>query len=122
MSTRAPFGALPVDPINTTSSGEYYTYVAGGSWKLTALFESEKYAGNMNKDGGPDVGIYEVGTDLNLANFARGLVGYWKFDEGSGTTANDSSGYGNNGTLYNSPTWTTGKVGGALSFNGWMIM
>ena len=46
------------------------------------------------------------------------MVGYWKFDEGSGTTAYDSSGYGNNGTLYNGPTWTAGKVGGALSFDG----
>ncbi len=28
-------------------------------------------------------------------------VGIWSFDEGSGSTAKDSSGYGNNGTLYN---------------------
>ena len=53
------------------------------------------------------------------ANIARGLhfsqsvhhalgayaVGVWSFDEGSGTTANDSSGYGNNGTLANGPVW-----------------
>src|SRR3990167_9554249 len=49
----------------------------------------------------------------------NGLVGYWAFDEGSGTTAGDSSGNGNNGTLVNGPTWTTGKVGsGALDFDG----
>jgi chitodextrinase len=54
-----------------------------------------------------------------LGASTTGLVGYWNFDEGSGTTANDSSGNGNNGTLVNGPTWTTGKVGsGALSFNG----
>jgi hypothetical protein len=47
-----------------------------------------------------------------------GLVGYWTFDEGSGSTAYDHSGNGNNGTLVNSPTWVAGKVGGALSFNG----
>jgi hypothetical protein len=46
------------------------------------------------------------------------MIGYWSFDEGAGTTAYDRSGYGNNGTLYNSPTWTTGQVGGALSFDG----
>jgi hypothetical protein len=48
-------------------------------------------------------------------------VGYWKFDEGGGTTAGDSSGNGNTGTLLPStstPTWVTGKVGGALSFDG----
>jgi endonuclease/exonuclease/phosphatase family metal-dependent hydrolase len=49
---------------------------------------------------------------------ASGLVGHWKFDEGSGTTAADSSGNGVAGALINSPVWTTGMVGGALSFNG----
>ena len=50
----------------------------------------------------------------------QGLVGWWKFDEGSGTSVADASGNVNNGTLTNGPTWTTdGKVGGgALSFNG----
>lgn len=46
------------------------------------------------------------------------LVGYWKFDEGSGTTAFDSSGNNNNGTLINGPTWIDGKYGKALSFDG----
>jgi hypothetical protein len=48
----------------------------------------------------------------------KGLVGWWKFDEGSGTVAYDSSGNGNDGNLINGPTWTTGKIGGALSFDG----
>lgn len=30
MSFNSPFSSLPVDPINTTSSGNYYTYVTGG--------------------------------------------------------------------------------------------
>jgi type II secretory pathway pseudopilin PulG len=49
------------------------------------------------------------------------LVGWWKLDETSGSTACDSSGNGNNGTLYNmsSSDWVTGKVGGALDFDGW---
>ncbi|MFA4826651.1 MAG: LamG-like jellyroll fold domain-containing protein [Candidatus Shapirobacteria bacterium] len=45
----------------------------------------------------------------------------WKFEEGSGNTAYDSSSNGNNQTLGSgatSPTWVTGKVGKALSFNG----
>jgi len=44
------------------------------------------------------------------------LVGWWKFDEGSGTVAYDSSDNGNDGNLTNGPTWTVGKIGGALSF------
>ncbi|MCS6789284.1 MAG: LamG domain-containing protein, partial [Patescibacteria group bacterium] len=113
---------LPIDPINTTSSGNYYTYVTGGSFKLTSRFESQKqilrYVAN---DGGPDPSIYELGTDLNLAPFVGGLVGYWSFDEGSGTIAYDRSGYNNNGTLINGPTWQTEtncKVGKCLSFDG----
>lgn len=47
-----------------------------------------------------------------------GLVGYWPLNEGVGTTAGDSSGNGYGGTLNGSPAWTTGKRGGALSFNG----
>ncbi len=47
-----------------------------------------------------------------------GLIGYWKFDETSGTTATDVSGNANTGTLLNAPARTTGKLGGALSFNG----
>jgi len=57
-------------------------------------------------------------------------VGIWSFDEDSGSTANDNSGYGNSGTLYNfaSPYgWTSetphkivgsGQGKYALSFDG----
>ena len=38
-----------------------------------------------------------------------GLVAHWKFDEGSGTTASDSSGNGNTGTLVNGPAVDCGK-------------
>lgn len=47
-----------------------------------------------------------------------GLVGYWKFDEGSGDTAADTSGNGNTGTLVNGPVWVDGRYGKALSFDG----
>ena len=48
-----------------------------------------------------------------------GLVGWWKFDEGSGTTAGDASGNGNVGTLTGGPTWIAGKVGsGAVVLDG----
>lgn len=40
----------------------------------------------------------------------------YKLDEGSGTTANDTSGNGNNGTLAGQPTWETGKFGSSLQF------
>ena len=46
------------------------------------------------------------------------LVAHWKFDEGSGTTALDSSGNGNDGTFDGNPVWVTGQLGGALEGNG----
>jgi len=46
------------------------------------------------------------------------LVGYWKFDEGTGMTAVDSSGYGNDGTLKGPPEWAVGQLGEALDFDG----
>jgi hypothetical protein len=48
------------------------------------------------------------------------LVGWWKFDEVSGTAAADSSGNGNKGTIVGTPGWVPGggKFGGALQFNG----
>lgn len=46
------------------------------------------------------------------------LVAYWKFDEGSGTTAFDSTEHANHGTLVNGPTWVEGYSGSGLSFDG----
>ena len=51
--------------------------------------------------------------------YERGtLPAYWKFDEGTGTTAYDSSGNNNHGTLIGGPTSVDGKIGKALSFDG----
>jgi hypothetical protein len=52
------------------------------------------------------------------ALFSSDLIAYWKFDEATGTTATDSSGNRNTGTLMNGPQWTPGIVGTALYFDG----
>ena len=46
-----------------------------------------------------------------------GLVGAWGFDEASGTSAADASGSGNTGTI-SGASRTSGRYGGALSFDG----
>jgi len=46
-----------------------------------------------------------------------GLVGWWKFDDGAGTVAKDSSGNGYHGTVYDA-VWVDGYLGGALEFAG----
>lgn len=61
-------------------------------------------------------------TVTAVTSVTNGLAGYWKFDETSGTTAADSSGRGNPGTvinsLYGGGQWTAGRIGGALYFRG----
>ena len=60
----------------------------------------------------------------SLGSYAAGT---WSFDEGTGTVANDISGWNNNGTLVNAPTWRCASVdpiytpsnqGCSLEFNG----
>jgi hypothetical protein len=52
--------------------------------------------------------------DLALAR----PVGQWRFDEGQGAQAWDSSGQGNHGTILGGVAWGTGQSGSALRFNG----
>lgn len=57
----------------------------------------------------------------SCTNITAGLQGWWKFDEGSGTTYNDSSGNAFNGSASGTPnpSYVTGQIGPhALSFNG----
>ncbi len=53
-----------------------------------------------------------------VAHPCEKAVGCWDFDEGAGTVVYDSSPYGNTGTLVNGPVWTSGKYGGAITFDG----
>jgi len=46
------------------------------------------------------------------------LLGWWAFEEGTGTTVADLSGNGNDGTLTNGPQWVEGYFGGGLQFDG----
>src|SRR3989338_11291770 len=106
------------DPTATSTSGNYYTYTPGGSWQLTATPESNKV---RTTQADQTTGAITKGTDLTLSPLFNpsGLVGYWKFDEGTGTSAADSSGNGNRGTWGGTGShWVTGKVGNAGQFNG----
>jgi hypothetical protein len=74
--------------------------------------------------------IYYSGfEDVNPPNYSKfHIVGYWKFDEGSGTIAHDETGNDNDGILYNGtvscadidycPKWVDGKFGKAIEFDG----
>jgi prepilin-type N-terminal cleavage/methylation domain-containing protein len=68
LSYGSPFGALPVDPVNNTSS--YYAYAATSSggyyFEIDAFMESVKYAGEATVDGGNNNAAYEVGNQPGL--------------------------------------------------------
>ncbi len=55
-------------------------------------------------------------TCINALQSITGLVGYWPFEEGIGTTTLDYSGNNNTGTLTNTPTWVAGKFGNGIQF------
>jgi len=52
-----------------------------------------------------------------ISDTSATLIGHWKLDENNGLTTIDSSGYGNDGMLIGA-TWTAGKSGSALDFDG----
>ena len=59
-----------------------------------------------------------VATQLEGAPPASTLVAAYGFDQGSGTTVADSSGYANDGTISGASWTSSGKYGSALSFDG----
>ncbi len=62
---------------------------------------------------------YVSGSSTTPSVPAVGLVGFWKMDEGSGSSVADSSGNSHNGSLVSGATWTvSGKYGVGTSFDG----
>ena len=63
------------------------------------------------------IGIFLTGEAI--ADISDGLIGWWTFDEGTGTTVADSSGAGHDGFFVDStPEWVPGMYGTALKFDG----
>ena len=111
----SPIPYLPIDPQNDPALTRYYQYIPGANaFELTALMESERQAKAANSDGGTDAGRLEIGSDVSLWTTASGISGYWKFDEGSGTTT--SSSVGSLTGVITGTTWVPGKSGTALNF------
>ncbi|MBI4787134.1 MAG: CSLREA domain-containing protein [Chloroflexi bacterium] len=70
--------------------------------------------GNFDASTNPGTSVLLPGGVLPTNTFNNltindGLLAYLKFDQGSGGTARDSSGFDRDGTLTNSPTWITDK-------------
>jgi prepilin-type N-terminal cleavage/methylation domain-containing protein len=130
ISSGSPLGSLPVDPVNQSSSGLYYTYYTNGNqFEVTSLFESQKnktqYGQKPIVQSYPEVNAQGSSLTINPLFNPSGLVGYWPMDEGSGSSTQDLSGNNNLGTWSgaaagtNNTYYATGKVGSyAGYFNG----
>ena len=82
------------------SSGDEYVAVWACGLDEVAIFDEVKDVSTL----------YNSGTPSELSS-ESGLVGYWRFENGTGTVATDLSGKGNHGTLttYDTglPAWST---------------
>ncbi len=84
---------------------------ANGAHVLTAV--ARDTSNNTSESLSVNVVVLNTGGQV-----PAGLVAAYSFDAGSGTTAADSSGRNNNGTLANAAWTPSGKFGAALTFNG----
>ena len=72
ISSRAPFGQLPIDPTN--NQNYYYAYAASSTrlqFEINAFMESAKYGASGTRDvastdGGNNNSAHEVGSSLSL--------------------------------------------------------
>ncbi len=85
-----------------------HSYAATGDYEVILTVTDD--LGSVIADT-TQTSVVSVPADL------AGNVAWYPFDDGSGAVAADSSGNGNDGTVVGA-TWTTGKFGGALDFDG----
>ncbi len=97
-----------IEARNQTAGATSYTFASwsdggGQQHTITVPTEAQNYT-----------------ATFNVAQQPTGVRGAWGFNEGSGSTAADSSGNGNNGTLSGTgAAWSaSGRHGGAMAFNG----
>ena len=90
-----------------TNTNRTENFIGKSSW-------DDEFPGRMF-----DVRIYARELTHQEVSDIYGLVGHWTFDEGTGTTAADSTGYANTASFQDgTPNWITGQENGAIEFDG----
>jgi len=86
---------------NLTDGGFYKGYISN-----VAVFTTTLTAANVLYIQNRSAAAVSLFYPMDISNMV-GLVGYWRFEEGNGVVAYDSSGKGKNGALVNTPTWSS---------------
>jgi len=95
--------ATSISPAYSGSQPFVIGFTAGTGYFSGLMKDIQYYQGRV-----PDADIATIYAAGGGVSLAATLAGRWKLDEGSGTTAHDSSGNGNNGTWAGTgPLWAT---------------
>lgn len=109
---------------STLGTGDYTRYMFIGDGSEATSFDGSKNSAHPDADI-DEFKLYEDALnqkqiqemyDKGRDRF-RAIMGNYHLDSGSGSTATDSSGWNNDGTI-NGATWTNGKRDDALNFDG----
>ena len=103
------------DDVNIDAGGilrEATTYTPGPlEWDKVYYWRVDEFDGAVIHKG-------EIWSFRTIPEIDPNLIGWWRFDEGSGNIAYDSSGNGNDGTFNGDPQWMPGHFDYALEFDG----
>ncbi|RZS89957.1 glycosyl hydrolase family 2 [Motilibacter rhizosphaerae] len=106
-------------------SGSVYTQITDVETELNGLWTYDRRVEKVDPAAVRDINqrIIAAGESTGQVQLPPGKpglvgVGDWQLDEGSGTVTEDTSGGAHDGTLVGGPTWTAGKTGSALHFDG----
>lgn len=108
--------------LSSTANNDGLGYIAAGKADLRQIADPSQLLVETTANASAQMSFTNDATVTPPVDYLTGLVGRWQFNDGSGTTAADSSGNGNTFTLgagaSTRPTWTTGAIDGALDFDG----
>ncbi|MFO0793489.1 MAG: C25 family cysteine peptidase [Candidatus Brocadiaceae bacterium] len=112
-------GGSGISSVTSSDKGGSGTASGGTGWTISgiSLTDGDTIIMVTATDGAGNTGTDTITVSYSETPTSSGLSALYTFDEGSGATAHDTSGNGNNGTI-NGAAWTGGKYGSALSFNG----
>ncbi len=118
-------GTQPFTATGTYSDNSTQDLTSSVTWSSTNSSVATINSAGLASGGGAGsasisavLGPVNGSASLTVTSLPSGLVGHWTFDDGTGTTAKDSSGNAYNATLTGGIGWVAGKMGGGISANG----